>query len=70
MSAAGDPIADRRARVEQARAELVASVDQLSGRALATRDQVRRQAVRVAVPAAAAVVGLVLVRAVLKRRRR
>lgn len=70
MSASGDPIADQRARVEQARTELVASVDALSGRALATRDQVRRQVVRVAVPAAAAVVGLVLVRAALRRRRR
>ena len=70
MSASGDPIADRRARVEQARAELVASVDALGGRALATRDQVRRQVVRIGVPAAAAVVGLVLVRAALRRRRR
>jgi hypothetical protein len=70
VSASGDPIADQRARVEQARAELVASVDTLSGRAIATRDQVRRQVVRVAVPAAAAVVGIVLVRAALRRRRR
>jgi len=70
VSASGDPIADRRARVEQARAELVASVDALGGRALATRDQVRRQVVRIGVPAAAAVVGLVLVRAALRRRRR
>lgn len=70
MSASRDPISDQRARVEQARAELVASVDALGGRAIATRDQVRRQVVRVAVPAAAAVVGLVLVRAALRRRRR
>jgi hypothetical protein len=70
VSAAEGPFADRRARVEQARAELVASVDALGTRAVATREEVRRRVVRVAVPAAAAVVGLVLVRAALKRRRR
>lgn len=70
MSAAGDPIAEHRARVEQARADLVASVDQLSTQAIATRDRVRQRAAQLAVPAAAAVVGLVLVRAALRRRRR
>jgi hypothetical protein len=70
VSGADGPLADRRARVEQARTELVASVDQLGTRAIATRDEVRRKVVRVAVPAAAAVVGLVLVRAALRRRRR
>jgi hypothetical protein len=64
------PLMDRRARVEQARADLVASVDALGTRAIATRNEVRRRVVRVGVPAAAAVVGLVLVRAALKRRRR
>jgi hypothetical protein len=63
-------VAEQRARVEQARAELVRSVDALGGRAVATRDEVRRRVVRVAVPTAAAVVGLVLVRAALRRRRR
>jgi hypothetical protein len=70
VSAGDGPLADRRTRVEHARAELVASVDALGSRAIATRDEVRRRVVRVAVPAAAAVVGLVLVRAALRRRRR
>jgi hypothetical protein len=70
VTAGGDSIDRQRARVEQARAELVASVDALGGRAVATRDEVRRRVVQVAVPAAAAVVGLVLVRAALRRRRR
>ena len=70
MTAPGDPLAERRARVEEARAELVASVDVLGGRAVATREEIRRRVVRVAVPAAAAVVGIVLVRAALRRRRR
>lgn len=70
MSAADDQVARQRTRVEEARAELVASVDALGGRAVATRDEVRRRVVQVAVPAAAVVVGVVLVRAVLRRRRR
>jgi len=69
VSAGGDPIAEQRARVEEAREELVRSVDALGGRAIATRDEVRRRVVQVAVPAAAAVVGLVLVRALRRRRR-
>jgi hypothetical protein len=70
VSGAGDPLAERRARVEEARTDLVRSVDALSGRAIATRDELRQRVVRVAVPAAAAVVGLVLVRPALPRRRR
>jgi hypothetical protein len=67
---ANDPIMQQRARVEQARAELVRSVDALSGRAIATRNELRERVVRVAVPAAGAVVALMVARAVLKRRRR
>jgi hypothetical protein len=67
---ANDPIAQQRERVEQARAELVRSVDALSGRAISTRNELRAKAVRIAVPAAGAVVALVVARAVLKRRRR
>jgi hypothetical protein len=70
VSSPNDPVAEQRARVEQARSDLVSSVDALGGRAVATREEVRRRVVRVAVPAAAAVVGLVLVRAALRRRRR
>jgi hypothetical protein len=67
---ANDPIMQQRARVEQARAELVRSVDALSGKALTTRNELRAKVVRLAVPAAGAVVALVVARSVLKRRRR
>ena len=70
MTAPDDELTRQRDRVEEARADLVASVDVLGGRAIATRDEVRRRVTRVAIPAAAAVVGLVLVRAALRRRRR
>ena len=65
-----DEVERRRREVEQAREELARSVEQLSGKAVDTRDELRDKIVERAVPIAVGVAGLLLVRAVRRRRRR
>jgi hypothetical protein len=67
---ANDDLEQRRREVEQAREDLARSVDQLSGRAVATRNDVRDKLVERAVPIAVGVAGLLLANALRKRRRR
>jgi hypothetical protein len=67
---ATDEVERRRREVEQAREELARSVDQLSGKAVETRNELRETLVERAVPIAVGVAGLLLVRAVRRRRRR
>jgi NADPH-dependent 2,4-dienoyl-CoA reductase/sulfur reductase-like enzyme len=66
----GDQVERRRREVEQAREELARSVEQLSGKAVDTRDEWREKIVQRAVPVAVGVAGLLLARAVRRRRRR
>ena len=65
-----DEVERRRREVEQAREELARSVEQLSGKAVDTRTEIREKLVERAVPIAVGVAGLLLVRAVRRRRRR
>jgi hypothetical protein len=65
-----DEVERRRREVEQAREELARSVEQLSGKAVDTRDEWREKIVQRAVPVAVGVAGLLLARAVRRRRRR
>jgi hypothetical protein len=65
-----DEVERRRREVEQAREDLARSVEQLSGKAVDTRNELREKIVERAVPIAVGVAGLLLVRAVRRRRRR
>jgi hypothetical protein len=67
---AGDEVERRRREVEQAREELARSVEQLSGKAVDTRNELQQKIVERAVPIAIGVAGLLLARAVRRRRRR
>jgi hypothetical protein len=66
----GDDVERRRREVEQARQDLARSVEQLSGKAIDTRNELRQKIVERAVPIAVGVGCLLLVRAVRRRRRR
>ena len=65
-----DEVERRRREVEQAREELAASVDALSGKAVETRDDLRAKIVERAVPIALGVTGLLLANALRRRRKR
>jgi hypothetical protein len=65
-----DEVERRRREVEQAREDLVQSVNQLSGKALETRNELRDKLVERAVPIAVGVAGLLIVGALRRRRRR
>jgi hypothetical protein len=65
-----DEVERRRREVEQAREELARSVEQLSGKAVDTRDEWREKIVQSAIPVAVGVAGLLLARAVRRRRKR
>jgi hypothetical protein len=65
-----DEVERRRREVEAARADLAASVDQLSGKAVETRNELREKLVERAVPIAVGVAGLLIVGAIRRRRRR
>lgn len=65
-----DDLERRRREVEQAREDLARSVDQLSGKAIETRNEFREKLVERGVPIAIGVAGLLLARAVRRRRRR
>jgi hypothetical protein len=65
-----DEVERRRREVEAARADLARSVDQLSGKAVDTRNEVREKLVERAVPIAVGVAGLLLANAIRRRRRR
>jgi uncharacterized protein (TIGR03382 family) len=65
-----DEVERRRRDVEAAREELARSVDQLSGKAIATRNDLRDRLVEHAVPIAVGVAGLIVVGALRRRRRR
>jgi hypothetical protein len=66
----GDLLEQRRREVEQARADLTRSIDELSTRAVATRDQTLDRVRQVAVPVAIGVAGFLVARALRRRRRR
>jgi NADPH-dependent 2,4-dienoyl-CoA reductase/sulfur reductase-like enzyme len=66
----GDEVERRRREVEQAREELARSVEQLSGKAVDTRNELRDKIVERALPIAVGVAGLLLARAIRRRRRR
>lgn len=65
-----DELERRRREVEQAREELARSVDQLSGKAVDTRKELRDKLSERAVPIAVGVAGLILLNAVRRRRKR
>jgi hypothetical protein len=65
-----DPLEQRRREVEAARVDLARSVDQLSGKAIDTRNELREKLVEKAVPIAVGVAGLLIVGAIRRRRRR
>jgi hypothetical protein len=65
-----DELERRRREVEQARAELARSVDELSGRALDTPQQIVGKLRENAVPIAVGVAGVLLASALRRRRRR
>jgi hypothetical protein len=65
-----DDLERRRREVEQAREDLARSVDQLSGKAVDTRNEVREMLVERAVPIAIGVAGLLVVNALRRRRKR
>jgi hypothetical protein len=65
-----DELEQRRREVEQARADLARSVDELSVRALDTPNQIVGKLRENAVPIAVGVAGLVLAGALRRRRRR
>ena len=72
MSTSGtsDEVERRRREVEQAREELARSVEQLSGKAVDTRDELREKIIERAIPVAVGVAGLLLARAIRRRRKR
>ena len=65
-----DEVERRRREVEQAREDLARSVDELSGKAVETRDDMREMLMERAVPIAVGVAGLLLVNALRRRRKR
>jgi hypothetical protein len=65
-----DEVERRRREVEAAREDLARSVDQLSGKAVETRNELREKIVERAVPIAIGVAGLLVVSAIRRRRRR
>jgi NADPH-dependent 2,4-dienoyl-CoA reductase/sulfur reductase-like enzyme len=65
-----DEVERRRREVEAARADLARSVEQLSGKAVDTRDELREKIIERAVPIAVGVAGLLLARAIRRRRKR
>ena len=65
-----DEVERRRREVEAARDDLARSVEQLSGKAVETRDELRDKIVQRAVPIAVGVAGLLLVNAMRRRRKR
>ena len=65
-----DEVERRRREVEQAREELARSVEQLSGKAVDTRNELREKIIERAVPVAVGVAGLLLARAIRRRRKR
>jgi hypothetical protein len=65
-----DEVERRRREVEAARDDLARSVDQLSGKAIETRNEVREMLVERAVPIAVGVAGLLLANAIRRRRKR
>jgi hypothetical protein len=65
-----DEVERRRREVEAARSDLARSVDQLSGKAIDTRNELREKLVERAVPIAVGVAGLLLANAIRRRRRR
>lgn len=69
----GDPsdeVERRRREVEQAREDLARSVDELSGKAVDTRNELREKLVERAIPIAVGVAGLLVVNALRRRRKR
>ena len=65
-----DDLERRRREVEAARDDLARSVDQLSGKAVETRNELREKLVERAVPIAIGVGALLLANAIRRRRRR
>ncbi len=65
-----DHLERRRREVEAAREDLARSVDQLSGKAVDTRNELREKLVERAVPIAVGVAGLLLANAIRRRRKR
>jgi hypothetical protein len=65
-----DELERRRREVEAARQDLAKSVDQLSGKAIETRNELREKLVERAVPIAVGVAGLLIAGAIRRRRRR
>lgn len=65
-----DEVERRRREVEAARDDLARSVDQLSGKAVETRNELREKLVERAVPIAVGVAGLLLANAIRRRRKR
>ena len=65
-----DEVERRRREVEAARADLARSVEQLSGKAVDTRNELREKIIERAVPIAVGVAGLLLARAIRRRRKR
>jgi hypothetical protein len=65
-----DALEQRRREVEQAREDLNRSIDQLGTKAMATRDDTFERVKQAAVPIAIGVVGFVVARALVRRRRR
>lgn len=67
---AGDALEQRRREVEQAREDLTRSIDQLSNKAITTRDDTFERVKQAAVPVAIGVAGFLVARALRRRRRR
>ena len=65
-----DELERRRREVEAAREDLARSVDQLSGKAIDTRNEFREKLVERAVPIAVGVAGLLLANTLRRRRKR
>ena len=65
-----DDVERRRREVEAARDDLARSVDQLSGKAVETRNELRETLVERAVPIGVGVAGLLLANAIRRRRKR
>ena len=65
-----DEVERRRREVEAAREDLAKSVEQLSGKAVDTRNELREKFVERAVPIAVGVAGLLLANALRRRRKR
>ena len=65
-----DEVERRRREVEQAREDLARSVDELSGKAVDTRNELREKIVERAIPIAVGVAGLLVVNALRRRRKR